>query len=68
MSVSGIADLELEFAGGVQRAVIDDRPPALEHAEEGDDVVWRVGQMRPDIDARLDAELLEAGSLSDASL
>ena len=56
----GIADLELEFARGIERAVVHHLAAGLQHAEEGDDVVRRVGQVEPDIDAGLDAELLEA--------
>ena len=56
-----IADLELELTRGVERAVVDHPAAGLEHAEEGDDVVRRVGQVQADIDAGFDAELLEAG-------
>ena len=57
----GIADLVLELAGGVERAVVDDDAAGLEHAEEGDDVVRGVGQVEADMDAGFHAQLLEAG-------
>ena len=56
-----IADLELELARGIERAVVHHPAAGLQHAEEGDDVVRRVGQIEADIDAGLDAQLLEAG-------
>ena len=57
----GVADLELELAVGIERAVVDDAAAGLEHAEEGDEVVRRVGQVETDVDAGLHAQFLEAG-------
>jgi hypothetical protein len=56
-----VAYFELKLARGIERAVVDHPAARLQHAEEGDQVVRRVGQVEPDIDARADAQLLEAG-------
>ena len=54
-----VFDLVLKRVQRIERRVIDHRAAGLEHAEEGDDVVGRVGQEEPNVDARADAELLE---------
>ena len=56
-----IADLVLEFTRRIERAVIHHHAAGLEHAEEGDDVVGRVGQVEAHLHARLHAKFLESG-------
>ena len=55
-----VIDLRLERRQRVQRRVVDDRAARLQHAEERNDVMGRVGQVEPDMDAGLNSELLEA--------
>ena len=55
-----VVDLRLERRQRVQGRVVDDHAARLQHAEERDDVVGRVGQVEADMHAGLDAELLEA--------
>ena len=55
-----VVDLQLQRRQRVQGRVVDDRPARFQHAEKGDDVMRRVGQVEADMNARLDAELLEA--------
>ena len=54
-----VIDLELERGERVQGGIVDDRAAGFEHAEEGDDILGRVGQEEADMHARADAELLE---------
>ena len=56
-----VFDLQLERRQRVQGRVVDDDAASLQHAEKSDDVVGRVGEEETDMDARPDAELLEAG-------
>ena len=55
-----VLDLVLQHLGGIERRVVDHRAARLQHAEEADEIVRRIGQVEPDMDPRSDAEHLEA--------
>ena len=55
-----VAYFELELSCGVERRVVHHAATGLQDAEEGDQIVRRVGKIEADIDARPDAQLLEA--------
>ena len=60
MSDLAVLDLEFEPAQRLERGDIDDCSARLQHAEEGDRVMGRIGQIEADVHARPDPELLEA--------
>ena len=55
-----VFDFKLERAQRVQGRIVDDRAAGFQHAEEGDDVMGRVGHEDADVHARPNTELLKS--------
>ena len=56
-----VFNLVLKNLTGIERRVIDHRAPGLEDRKEADHVVGRIGKVKSDVNAGLNAELLQSG-------